>query len=82
VIGAQLRGVRNARDLSLAEAAKAAGITDGALSRIENGKREPTIETLTGLARALGVTFTINGDGITIGLELSGYDGVVFKAAS
>lgn len=66
MIGAQLRGVRNVRELSLAEAAKAAGITDGALSRIENDKREPTVETLIGLARALGVTFTIDGDGIAI----------------
>lgn len=71
MIGEQLRGVRHVRELSIADVAKAAGITDGALSRIENDHREPTVETLVGLARALDVTFTINGDGITISIEVT-----------
>jgi transcriptional regulator with XRE-family HTH domain len=53
-IGKAIKDLRKSKGLSQAELSGAAGITQAALSGIENGKR-PGIETLTQLSNALGV---------------------------
>jgi transcriptional regulator with XRE-family HTH domain len=48
--------LRIARHLSLSELARATGVSKATLSGIENGRANPTIETLAGLAGALRVS--------------------------
>jgi transcriptional regulator with XRE-family HTH domain len=50
-----LRRLRIARHLSLSELARATGISKATLSSIENGRANPTIETLAALAGALRI---------------------------
>lgn len=55
-LGEVLVTARRALGLTQEELAKAAGVTQAALSRYENGLREPDAEVLAGLASALRVT--------------------------
>lgn len=57
-LGAYIRSVRYQKKLSLPEVAKMAGTAKSNLSKIENGKGDPTYSTLIGLAGALGVEVT------------------------
>ncbi|MEV0419346.1 helix-turn-helix domain-containing protein [Streptosporangium canum] len=59
-LGERLREVRVARNLTQAEVAKRAGISQPALSRIELGGGVPTLEMLDRIGRAIGVRFTIS----------------------
>jgi DNA-binding Xre family transcriptional regulator len=52
---APVRVWREHRGLSLRGLAEKAGISAAMLSEIENGKKEGSVRTLAGLARALGV---------------------------
>src|SRR5690348_5679491 len=54
-IGARVREARQRRGMSRADLARAAGLSGGAVSRIESGERSPGAETLARLARALSV---------------------------
>jgi transcriptional regulator with XRE-family HTH domain len=54
-IGARVREARERRGMSMADLARAAGLSPGAVSRIEHGERSPGAETVSRLARALGV---------------------------
>ena len=54
-IGTRVREARQKRGMSRADLARAAGLSGGAVSRIESGERSPGAETLARLARALGV---------------------------
>jgi transcriptional regulator with XRE-family HTH domain len=54
--GAQLRKLREKEGITREELAKRAGVSGAAISRIEQGKREPGWETVIKLARALGVS--------------------------
>src|SRR5690242_17998078 len=56
VLAANLRRLRIARHLSLSELARATGSSKATLSGIENGRANPTVETLAGLAAALRVS--------------------------
>jgi len=56
VLAANLRRLRIARHLSLSELARATGISKATLSSIENGRANPTVDTLAGLAGALRVS--------------------------
>lgn len=51
-IGPRLRALRHDRGLTLAELAAETGITVSTLSRLESGKRRPTLELLLPLARS------------------------------
>jgi transcriptional regulator with XRE-family HTH domain len=51
-VGPRLRALRRARGLTLAELADATGISVSTLSRLESGRRKPTLELLLPLARA------------------------------
>ena len=50
-----LRRLRIARQLSLSELARATGMSKATLSSIENGRANPTVDTLASLAAALRV---------------------------
>jgi transcriptional regulator with XRE-family HTH domain len=55
-LGAVIRRLRRQADLTQEALARRAGITQGHLSKLEAGVRAaPTIHTIKGLARALGV---------------------------
>src|SRR3954468_17411658 len=54
-LAANLRRLRIARHLSLSELARATSMSKATLSGIENGRANPTIETLSALAAALRV---------------------------
>jgi transcriptional regulator with XRE-family HTH domain len=56
VLAANLRRLRIARHQSLSELARATRISKATLSGIENGRANPTVETLAGLAEALRVS--------------------------
>lgn len=56
VFGERLRALREERALTQAALARAAGLSQGNLARIENGDRSPTLGSLAKLARALGLT--------------------------
>lgn len=59
-IGAELAKARKNAGLSQNELAARVGINQGALSRLENGKGNPTVELLVDVASALGKTLTIS----------------------
>jgi transcriptional regulator with XRE-family HTH domain len=65
-IGAWLRQLREQRGFSQADMEKATGLLRGYISRVENGRTVPCLETLERLAAALGVPlyelFYMNGD--------------------
>ncbi|GAA3483283.1 XRE family transcriptional regulator [Streptomyces yanii] len=55
-VAPQLRQLRHRSALSLEEAARAAGLSPAHLSRLENGRRWPSLDTLICLARTYGTT--------------------------
>lgn len=57
-IGREVRAFRRALDMTVAEAARAAGLSVGMLSKIENGATSPSLATLQALSRALQVPVT------------------------
>jgi transcriptional regulator with XRE-family HTH domain len=58
VIAANLRRLRNARRMSLATLAARADVAKATLANLEQGRGNPTIETLWSLALGLGVAFS------------------------
>src|SRR5437660_3180036 len=56
LLAANLRRLRIARHLSLSELARATGISKATLSGIENGRANPTVDTLAGLASAMRIS--------------------------
>lgn len=57
-IGSQVRVFRNQLKLTVAEAAEAAELSPGMLSKIENGNISPSLATLNSLSQALNVPVT------------------------
>jgi transcriptional regulator with XRE-family HTH domain len=53
-VGPRLRALRAERDVTLAQVSEATGISVSTLSRLEAGRRKPTLELLLPLARAYG----------------------------
>lgn len=53
-LGVKIRSLRRVQDLAIADLAKAAGISAGMLSKIENGQISPSLTTLQAVAAALG----------------------------
>jgi transcriptional regulator with XRE-family HTH domain len=56
-IAGNLRRLRSGRGLSAAALARESGVARATLAELEAGRGNPTVETLYGLARVLGVTF-------------------------
>lgn len=54
-IGAQVRDLRTALNMTMSDLARAASISVGMLSKIENGQTSPSLATLQGLAGALNI---------------------------
>jgi transcriptional regulator with XRE-family HTH domain len=54
-IGTEVRRLRKSLDLTVAELGRAAGLSTGMLSKIENGTISPSLATLSALARALNI---------------------------
>src|SRR5262245_35253956 len=54
-VGRRLRGLREARGLTLSELARTAHVGKATLSGLENGTRDPRLETLYAIAAALDV---------------------------
>lgn len=62
-IGERIREQRSKSKMSTETLAALAGISAGALNRIENGLRQPRSATLAQISRALGMTMDeLNGD--------------------
>jgi transcriptional regulator with XRE-family HTH domain len=55
LVGPRLRRVREQRGMTLTDAARRTGISKSTLSRLENGKRRPSLELLLPLAQAYRV---------------------------
>lgn len=55
-VGARLRRLRDRRGMTLAALAERTGVSVSTLSRLEAGRRRPTLEQLLPLAKAYGVT--------------------------
>jgi transcriptional regulator with XRE-family HTH domain len=56
-IAGNVRRLRAARGLSAAALARESGVARATLAELEAGRGNPTVETLYGLAKVLGVTF-------------------------
>ncbi|MDW4910639.1 XRE family transcriptional regulator [Streptomyces sp. ADMS] len=56
VVAPQLRALRRRASLTLEAAARAAGLSPAHLSRLETGRRQPSLPMLLGLARIYGTT--------------------------
>ncbi|MDH2426097.1 helix-turn-helix domain-containing protein [Sphaerisporangium sp. TRM90804] len=54
-VGPRLRALRRDRDTTLAQLSEATGISLSTLSRLESGRRKPTLELLLPLAKAYNV---------------------------
>ncbi|WP_328375184.1 XRE family transcriptional regulator [Streptomyces sp. NBC_00440] len=54
-VGPRLRALRRDRDITLAQLAEETGISVSTLSRLESGRRKPTLELMLPLAKAYGV---------------------------
>ncbi|MQS11027.1 helix-turn-helix domain-containing protein [Streptomyces kaniharaensis] len=67
VLAANLKRVRAERGLSLSELSRRAGIGKATLSQLESGTGNPTLETVFGLARVLGVPISDLVDGAPTG---------------
>ena len=55
-LGRNLKRIRIAKGISQGEVGRILGVDKGFVSNIENGKTNPTLATITKLAKALGVS--------------------------
>lgn len=58
-IGNRIRAIRRQHDLSIADLASAAGISNGMLSKIENGGISPSLSTLQSISGVLQVPLSL-----------------------
>ena len=54
-LGNNLKRIRTEKDLSQVDVARELDVSRGFVSNLESGKRNPTLSTITRLAKALGV---------------------------
>jgi len=55
-IGFELEALRTAAKLTLQDVGKGLGVSASTISRLENGKREPTIEEVSAILAVIGIT--------------------------
>ena len=55
-LGLNLKTIRTKKDISLGDIARALEVSRGFISTIENGKTNPTLSTISKLAKALEVS--------------------------
>lgn len=58
-VGAKIRRLRERLNLSQEEVSRKGGLPQESLSRIENGRRDPRLDTLRKLAKGFGVTLPV-----------------------
>lgn len=61
---AAVKAARGRKGVTIPELAKLTGLSRAGIWRIEQGEREPTVSTLTEIARACDGRFTITRKGI------------------
>ncbi|MGC4960868.1 helix-turn-helix domain-containing protein [Gordonia sp. DT101] len=54
MLGTTIREVRKTRGLTMVQLAESAGVSQGLISQVENGRADPSLETLRRIAEALG----------------------------
>lgn len=54
-LGENLKRIRTDKGISQSDIAKSLGVSRGFVSNIENGKRNPTLATISRLAKAISV---------------------------
>jgi transcriptional regulator with XRE-family HTH domain len=54
-LGENLKRIRTEKGISQSDIAKSLGVSRGFVSNIENGKRNPTLSTISRLAKAVDV---------------------------
>lgn len=57
ILGSAIRSLRSARGLTQIELAMRAGLSRATVSALETGHANPSVSTLTAIARPLGQTF-------------------------
>ncbi len=57
-IGNTIREIRNRQDLTIADVAELTGLSKGMLSKIENAQTAMSLDTLTRLCKALGISLS------------------------
>ena len=57
-MGKRLKRLRTAKDLSQAALAERAGLTREYVNKLEAGRQDPSLTTISALAKALGVPVT------------------------
>ena len=55
-LGLNLKGIRTKKGISQGDIARTLEVSRGFISTIENGKTNPTLSTISKLAKALGVS--------------------------
>ena len=55
-LGENLKKIRTKKNITQIEIAKTLGVDRSFVSNIENGKNNPTLSTITSLAKALGIS--------------------------
>jgi transcriptional regulator with XRE-family HTH domain len=63
-LGSKIKRLREAKSWSQSELTRAAGLTHGLVSRLEDGIGNPSLKTLAAIAKALGVTVSKLVDGV------------------
>lgn len=56
--GKRLREMRESKEMSIYRISQITGISQGHISDLENGKNQPTIDTLSKLLEPLGITLS------------------------
>lgn len=67
LLGSRLRAARQAQSVSLRSVATAIGVSPSLLSQIENGKTNPSVDTLYALVQQLGISVDV-----MLGIEATG----------
>lgn len=57
-VGFEIRDLRRAKDMTLADVSKATGLSLGYLSQIERGVSQPSVKALHAISRTMGVTIS------------------------
>ena len=57
-LGAKIKRLREAKNWSQSDLTRAAGLTHGLVSRLEDGIGNPSLNTLAAIAKALGTTIS------------------------
>jgi transcriptional regulator with XRE-family HTH domain len=63
-LGAKIKRLREAKNWSQSDLTRAAGLTHGLVSRLEDGTGNPSLKTLAAIAKALNVTISELFDGV------------------